>query len=142
MVAPSIEVDGLNDMLRMLRGAPPELSKNLRRESKAIAGIVADDAQSRARRESKQLAATARTIRAVSDRVPTVKAGGARRVTSSGASASDIYWGANFGTKANRYPQFPRREPGGRTIYPAIRAAREEIADRYLDAVKDVWDGR
>lgn len=70
-----------------------------------------------------------------------MKAGGAKRVTSSGASAGDLYFGADFGAHRHNHPQFPNTPPvkGGRTIYREIDGREREIADAYFDAVERVF---
>lgn len=135
-----VEVEGLDDLLRMFRNTPKELQKEMRSESKAIAEPIAADARSRALNGSPQLAAIASTIRSKSDRVPTIVAGGPKRVTSNrSAAASQVYFGADFGS--NRYRQFPSVVKGGRTIYPAINSNEADTGERWLGAVERVFDG-
>ena len=137
-----VQVDGLRELLRALNRADREMSKQIRVASKSIAADVAEGAARRARMSGiPQLAAVAGTYRAVSDRVPAVRMGGAKRVTSSGASASDIVFGADFGAHRANHPQFPKSPPvkGGRTIYREVEARRGGIADAYLDAVEDLF---
>ena len=123
----------------MANKAPADVKSQIRDAAQSVAEYIAADARARARRSNKQLAATAQTIRASRDRIPTVKAASARRVTSSGAKAHEIFWGAEFGT-TGAFPQFPRRVREGRSIYPAIGEHRDEAARMYLDRIERVFE--
>lgn len=135
------EIVGLNKFLRDMKHAPPELQRELRQRARAIAEPVAAEARTRAR--TRQQSAAAGSIRAVSDRLPVIKAGGGRKFPSSSGSKAkmgDVYFGADFGS--NRLPQFPRKRKGGDMVFKAIRGQRKHIADEYLEAVEDVFKGR
>lgn len=131
---------GLNKFLRDLRNFDPELSKELRRRARDIAEPIAADARSRASTAQQQ--AVAPSIRAVSDRLPVIKAGGGRVYPSTTprsrkAKMGDVYFGADFGSSL---PQFAfRKRKGGTMLFKAVKGKRKHIADQYLDAVEDVF---
>ena len=132
------EVDGLRELLRTLNKAPRELGRQLRQESKQLAEGVAADARRRASRANRQAAAAAPSIRAVADRVPAIRFGGAKRVTSSGTTkAGDIIFGSDWGS--NRFRQFPKPAKDGRVIWPASVAGREEVGEAWLDAIERIY---
>ena len=134
------EVEGLNDLLKMLNQGSREFTKELRKASRRIVGPVAEEAQYNALKTGRpQMIALSDTIRAKSDRVPVVAAIAARKVTSSNARAGDFFRGANFGDNDGRFKQFPRPIPGGSSIYPAIRAQDESIKDEFYEAMNVLW---
>lgn len=139
-----VEIEGLNGFLRDMNRADRALTKEVRLASKGIAYWVAEGARRRARRGPPQLAAIAETIKPVSDRIPSVRAAGAKRVTSRRIPAHLIYFGADFGAHRRNWPQFPHTPPveGGRTIYPEYWSRKDQVADDYLDAVQRVFMGR
>ena len=132
-----VDIDGLDELLRQMRRAPKETQAEVRDAAVEVAEDVARDAAQRARGASRQLAAVAPTFRAKRDRVPVVQAASARRVTSSGAKAHEIFWGAEFGS--DRLAQFPRRVKGGRSIYPAIEDNGDAAAEKYLRRIEGVF---
>lgn len=143
MFRANAEIKGLNQFLRDMRHAPPELSKELRQRAQKIAEPVAADARSRA--STPQARMSAPSIRAVRDRVPVIKAGGGSALVSGTPrrrrpKAGDVYFGADFGARG--LPQFPSKTKGGRMVFKAVRGQRKHIADQYLDAVEDVFKGR
>ena len=134
------DVEGLPDFLRALSAGSKEFQRELRKESRDLVKDVAEEARFNALKTGRpQMAALSDTIRAKSDRVPSVAAIAARRVTSSGAQAGDFFKGANFGDTTGRFRQFPGPIPGGSSIYPAMRATEPDILDAYFDAVGRLW---
>lgn len=137
MAAVTVQIKGMNELLRATKG---DLSSQMRKKSRAIAQPIAEEAQSLARRGTPTMRALAPAIRAKSDRVPTVMAGTARRLTSSRQPNNRFFLGAEFGdgTKG-KYKQFGRPIGGGQSVYPAVWANRDNTARQWLDAVEEVW---
>ena len=137
------EIVGLNKFLRDMKGAPPELQKELRRRAQEIAEPIAADARGRASTGQQQLVAG--SIRAVKDRLPVIKAGGGSKLGSTTPrrrkpSAGDVFFGADFGS--NSLPQFQGKKKGGQMVFAAIKGKRKQTADEYLDAVEKVFKGK
>lgn len=136
-------IEGLNPLLRTFRNFDKSLSKELRVRAKAIAEPIAEDARARARSPQERMVAP--SIRAVSDRIPVIKAGGGKRLASNTPrrvrpQAGAVFFGADFGARTN--PRFPRKKDGGRLLFPAVKDNRTNIAKQYLDAVDDVFGDR
>ena len=118
--------------------APRELQAEIRDRASDIASDIATGAARRAARSNRQLAAVAHTFKAKRDRIPVVTAAsGARAVTSSGAKAHEIFWGAEFGS--DRLRRFPNQVKGGRSLFPTIKDEGPDAAERYFDAVREVF---
>lgn len=111
-----------------LRRLPKELSRELREASLDISADVARGAE--ARRDTRQ----ARLVPVLprKDRVPKVVMDG-RRMIRPGVPVSDVMWGANFGAK--RYPQFPPVVKPDHFLFATIADMRDDILDRYGDAL-------
>lgn len=78
---------------------PKEASKSLRERTQELASVLADRMQASGRADSRQSAAAATSVRARKDRVPTIVAGGAKRVAASGARAHELLYGSEFGAR-------------------------------------------
>jgi hypothetical protein len=125
-----IEVIGLKETLRAFNRYGKEANGELRDAARKIADVVASRAAAAGRADSRQSAAVAGTVRSRRDRVPVIVAGGAKKVTSSKAKASDVLFGAEFGSRA--LPQFrPHRGRQGYWLWPTIRANLPDMAASY-----------
>ena len=136
----AVEVHGLTETTRAFRKYGKEANKEIRAASKRavetvtptlIAAMTSDSAQSRL---------VAGTVRAVSDRVPALAAGGAKRVkNSTGASvpSGDVFFGAEFGGGGRPTTQQfrPHRGTEGYAFYPAFRKNFSRIIDAYYDGL-------
>lgn len=137
---------GLNRALRQL----PRLAlEQLRRASLVIAQDVAGDARSGATRVGGVARLVAPSIAGTRDRVPAIKVGGSGRLPATNRSrqgsrqtVGDVWAGAEYG--GGRRPttrQFaPWRGSGqgaGYFLWPAVRANRRQIHDRYSAALDD-----
>lgn len=139
----NVRIQGLNRLLRDFSRAPKELQNQIRDGAHRIAEPLAADARRRAVTPQQRMAAE--SIQAKRDRIPVVKLGGGKRLSSSTPrarqpKASDVYFGADFGS--DRLRQFPSKKRGGRMFYPAVEGRRREIAEAYLDMVERVFKGR
>ena len=105
----TVRVDGAADLARLMREAPADVRKDMRRTGKEQ---VSDPLAARARQEApgRQARAAAATTRGVAGNLPAIRVGGKRRVASGGATAGDLAPGTVFGSR--RFGQFPaRRRP-------------------------------
>jgi hypothetical protein len=142
MATPRVEIEGLNEMLRAIsKMVGPQGSRELRQGAKQIAEKVALDARGRASTPQQRLAAP-KGINAKSDRVPTIRVGGAARLASSTSrsrqpKAGDVIFGADFGS--DRFRQFPAKVSGGRLVFKAVESNRRYIANEYFDRIEEMW---
>lgn len=106
-IAVSVRIEGGKATLRAFSKLGKEASKALREANKEISRELATKIRTAAEGSDDQSAAVAKSVRAGSDRVPNVQAGGRRRAghqrrRSSGQSpttASDLIYGSNFGAR-------------------------------------------
>jgi hypothetical protein len=95
----TIRITGLHETIRAFKNLPDDATKELRAASLSIAGAVAVDVKSAARTNA-QSGLLAPTVKAVRDRVPSIQAGGARRVGSNRVPAFKVLFGSEFGSKS------------------------------------------
>jgi hypothetical protein len=136
---------GVRPVLAAFQHLPKDANNELRAASMRIADILATSAKEASHIDA-QAAAVGMTVKAIRDRVPVVQAGGARRVTSTGARAFDLLFGSEFGMTrrsgwyaASRYRGSPGRQFAeghrgidGRWFFPTI--------ERELPAVLRQWE--
>ena len=148
-----VRISGARETLAAFRDLPKDASDELREANKQISDELADKIRSAAGGSDEQSALMVRSIRATRDRVPSVTAGGNRRVgkqsrKSSGQDytrASDILFGANFGASTLR--QFRPHTGAGEDDYwffRTVEANEERIAGEWGDAADRVltkWGG-
>lgn len=146
-----VHAEGVREALAAFRRLPKDANKELREASKFIARIIASSAKAASNIDS-QAAAVGKTVRVVSDRVPAVQAGGARRVTSTGARAFELLFGSEFGMNrrsgwyANpRYGgetagQFASRHTGrsGRWFFPTVEREAPAALREWRKAADDI----
>lgn len=123
-----IKVAGLKEFRRELKKLDGDFPKEMSRVNNDVAGLVADAARSKAAGQGSTLEKAAPSIRAMK--------GATRAQIAIGSSQYPYALGAEFGSI--RYKQFPSPIPGGRSLYPTIRAKRNEVMERYGDLVDDV----
>lgn len=140
-----LSAPGVRPVLAAFRRLPKDANAELRAASLRIAELLATSAKT-ASGIDRQAAAVGTTVKAVRDRVPAVQAGGARRVTSTGARAYELLFGSELGMdrKSGWYarPRYrdstgrqyasPHRGRGGRWFFPTV--------ERELPAVVRQWE--
>lgn len=139
---------------RAIARLPKELQAELRHASKDIASDIADEAEGRGRSQGGVAALVAPSIKALSDRYPTVRLGSearlptsgngwSRRRTGKGQRIADLWRGAEFGGGSARTPQFashPHRGTKGYFFYPAVRDQQDSALKRWLEAMQTALD--
>jgi len=144
-----LHVDGLQETLRAFNRYGKEANKELRQAAGGIADQLVPALILAAGSASPQAALVAPTVKRRSDRVPTIVAGGSKRIRPNTRSyrrvtAGDIFFGSEHG--GGRRPgtrQFPEWVgKGGYWFWPTVRAAipvmrREYI--RTLDELAAKW---
>jgi len=153
----SIKIDDKDifAILRTFKNMDKIANDDLRQVAQDLAGEVATAIQAAASfaeargGNSRQSTAIAGTIKVNRDRVPNITIGGNKAVTSSGAKAGNLLFGAEFG--ARRYKQFPRRSPkegrgnAGYFIFPTLKAMQPRIKQKWVqgvDKIREEWRGR
>src|SRR5690606_32418437 len=130
------DAEGVRATMAAFRRLPREASKALRERSLELAGTLAGDVQRAARAEGAQAALMAPLVRGERERVPAVKAGGARRVGSRSTPAYALIFGAEFGS--NQYTQFkPHNGTRGHFMFPTIRN-NDEIPRAWQQVADDI----
>lgn len=128
-----LSAPGIRPTLVAFGRMPKDTNAELRAASLRIADVLARSAKD-ASSIDEQAAAVGKTVRPIKDRVPVVQAGGARRVTSTGARAFELLFASEFGMSrksgwyaAARYrdepaTQFAERHRGsaGRWFFPTV----------------------
>jgi len=139
----NLKIDGARETLRAFGRLGKDANKALREANKDISSDLAGKIQTAARSSDAQSAAVASSIKARSDRVPTIEAGGRRLATkqrrrSSGqrkTQAGDLIFGANFG--ATYLPQFRPHNGGAGSddywFYSTVDDNEERIVKRWQD---------
>lgn len=131
-----IEIEGLAAFRRGLRQIDPQLANDFRQEILPIARRVADDARGRVPQKSGRAAASIRG-----------GVSGNNAYVAGGKKAVPYYGWLDFGSrrpvKGNPRSQGPwsgsgRGPKGGRFIYPAIAANREDIAKQAAEAIDNI----
>lgn len=130
------------DLKKTLARVPKVAVAELRDASQAIAGELAQGAESRAQ----ALGGVARFVpfKAKRDKVPVVQMGGTTKLPTSGngwtnsrsgpnQTVGNIMWGAEFGSQ--RFSQFPPHQTRGRMLYATVDDQSEEMMQRWGDAL-------
>lgn len=145
-----VKITGAREMLRAFRNVPKDASKELRAANREISQREALKVRAAAEAAPRQGPAVAPSVRAGSDRVPIVQAGGARRAgrqsrRSRGqrpTTAGDLVFGANFG--ATFLHQFPSHNGGAGAddyfFFKTIERDMPSIADEWTQAAERVLE--
>lgn len=121
-VQTTVDVDGLNRLVKQLRNLEPELWEELKEANRELGDEIAGDARGLARRRSGTMAATIRG--GGTARTGLVRAGGAR-----------VPWTGpqHFGWAARSISPNP-------FLYDALDRRADEVRDRYLRKLDDVTE--
>lgn len=92
-----VSTSGVRQVLRAFSKLPKEANEQLRDRSEGLAKDLAGDVAAAALMRGGQAALMAPTVKAVRDRVPTITAGGAKRVGRHKASAWRLLFASEFG---------------------------------------------
>jgi hypothetical protein len=118
--------------MRALKGATPEVNRNIRDASFKIADEIAGGL--RGWGGTAQAAPVLDRARARHDRIPSMSIGGTGKAGVSGGATVNQLLGANFGT-TGRYPQFPAKRRPDYFVYTLIEHRKEWITRTWVDAV-------
>ena len=141
-----IEVEGLREVLTRLNKLGPDLNREVRVSAKAIAEEEAGRIRSAAGGSGDVVsAAVGATVRARSDRLPSIVGGGARRLhqLSGKPRLGDVFFGAEYGGgKRATTRQFrPHRGKTGYWFWPQLREDQELMLKQWTEALDRVLNG-
>lgn len=142
-----LSAPGVRPVLAAFQRLPKDVNDELRAASLRIADILATSAKTASQIDA-QAASVGKTVRAVRDRVPAVQAGGARRVTSTGARAYELLFGSEFGmNRKSGWYALPRyrdstgrqfasahRGQSGRWFFPSVEREFPEVLRQWEQA--------
>lgn len=137
----AVRVEGVKELLKVLRQAPKELNAEVRDAAQGIADLLVTASQQAASTRQQQLAASG--LKAKRDRIPVVRV--PSTMLRPGLRASDIFFGAEFGGR--RRPSTMQFQPHmgrrGYFLYPTARSRGKEFGKMWEEAIdkamKD-WD--
>lgn len=142
-MTPTVEVDGLVETLRAFQGLEADLRREanaeLRAAGREAALAFADQLRGAAARSGVPVAArVAGSITVKSDRLPTVRIGGPKRVGRRGAPAAALVWGSEHGPAGDVNHFGVPSSAGGYWITPTSRRfASTDALTIYRRAVYD-----
>jgi hypothetical protein len=118
----TLRVAGVRQTLKAFDELPKDANQELRDRSLTIAAVVVERSAAAALAHSRQTALVAPTVRAQRDRVPTVIAGGSRRVGRRRRPASELLYAGEFGQNQRSGWYSARRysESAGRQWQPHL----------------------
>lgn len=134
-----LQLDGARETLKAFRDLPKDATVELRDAALELSGDLADSAVQAAEADSSpQSKLVAKTVKARRDRIPSVQAGGTRRLGRHRVPAYKLLFGAEFGS--NRFTQFghPHRGRQGYWFFPVVEREQRAISKAWNDAADDV----
>lgn len=139
-----IVLNGVDALLKELSGLGPDLNRQIRAASKKNSESEVVRLRAAATRSDRQSAAVGVSVRARADRLPSILAGGARRMNVSGAKgkerphAGDIFFGAEFGgQKRKTTQQFrPHKKREGYWLWPQLRHDEAKLIEGWTEALE------
>ena len=123
----------VTELQKALKELPAEAQVEIKEASKKLAVRIASGSSQRARMMGGVGVEVAPTIRPMTSGLIGIEIGGSRRL-SSGATVSDVMWGAAFGSRT--YRQFSPWRKGGYFPFPVISDMEAEIMKTYGDALE------
>lgn len=142
-----VQVEGWRETLRSLSRLGTDFNRELRTRSRQVAEDERVRLVGAASRDPSKLAkAVGASIRTKSDRVPTIQAGGAKRVRVSGKSlrkspkAGQVFYGAEFGGgKRPTTKQFrPHRGRRGYWLSPQLRKDEQRMLSAFAAVLDEM----
>lgn len=131
-----MSIHGVRETLQALRALPKEANDQIRDKSLELSKMLTGRLQSAARIDSAQSALMAPTIRPARDRVPTVQAGGMRKVGRNRVPAYKVLFGSEFGS--NNLKQYRPHQQGGYWFFVTVDNEQGPIAKAWREAADEV----
>jgi hypothetical protein len=139
----AIEVDGIFETLKAVRGVQadlrPSANNELRDAADTVASGLASDLVAAAASSGVPVAPrVARSIRVKRDRIPVLSIGGPAPVGRTGGAAGSLVWGSEQGPKGS-INHFGVPASSGYWIAPTVERAGSKAADDYRRAVARIF---
>jgi hypothetical protein len=132
-----LHITGVRDTLKAFRDLPKEASDELRKNSLALSRALAKKVEAAGRSDSPQSALVAGTVKANKDRVPSISAGGNKKLGSRKKSAFKILFGSEFGS--SRLKQYrPHVGQGSYWFFKAVEESQPDIDRQWNKLANDV----
>lgn len=132
-----IRIEGAREVLAGFRGLGREASAELRTKTLELSETLAGRVRAAASAQGRQAALMGPTVKARKDRVPSIQAGGSKRVGSNRKPAHKLLFGSEFG--ANELKQYlPHVGRGSYWFYITVERNEAEIAATWKELADDV----
>lgn len=133
----TIKIEGIRETLAALNKLPKDANNELRTKATEISQKLSAAAREAATAEGRQAGIVAATVKARRDRVPTVVAGGPKRIGRNRQPAYKLLFGSEFG--ATRYEQYkPHLGRGSYWFFRTVEDNEVEIAKEWLEAADEI----
>jgi len=131
-----MQIEGVRETLRAFSVLPKEAQDALRDRSQELSKLLAAKLKVAASADSRQAALMATTVKANRDRVPSITAGGTRKVGRNKVPAYKILFGSEFGS--NHLKQFRPHQADGYWFFAVVKRDAADIARAWQQAADDV----
>lgn len=132
-----LRIEGARGTLKAFKDLPKDASDELREGTLKLSQALASRVASAGRADSPQSALVAGTVKANRDRVPSISAGGSKRVGSNRKPVFKILYGSEFGS--SRLKQFrPHLGRGSYWFFREVEDNQSDIADAWRKVADDV----
>ncbi|MDN5929489.1 MAG: hypothetical protein L0I24_00220 [Pseudonocardia sp.] len=133
----NIRIEGVRETLAGFRGLGREASAELRTKTLELSETLAGRVRAAASSQGSQAALMGPTVKARKDRVPSIQAGGSKRVGRNRKPAHKLLFGSEFGaTELKQYR--PHLGKGSYWFYITVERNEAEIADAWKTLADDV----
>lgn len=132
-----LHLSGARETLKAFRDLPKEASNELRTKTLALSQLLASKVEGAARADSPQSALIAGTVKANKDRVPSISAGGNKKVGSRKKPAYKILFGSEFGAKTLKQYR-PHVGQGSYWFFRTVEQSQAEIDSAWNKLADDV----
>lgn len=130
----TIRISGYRELVRAFKNWPDDAIKEIRAAGLSIAGAVAVRIKLAAMAQA-QSGLLAPTVKAVPGTMPSIEAGGFRRVGRNKVPAYKVLFGSEFGSKS--LPQYRAFDADGYWFFITVQANGSFIEREYLEAVDE-----
>lgn len=133
----TLRIEGIKQTLAAFRRLPKEASAELRKATLELSNDLATSARIAGRQEGRQAGAVSVTVKARRDRVPSIVAGGTKKLGRNRKPAYKLLFGSEFG--ANRLEQYkPHLGRGSYWFFKTVEEEQETIASAWNKAASEI----
>jgi hypothetical protein len=136
----SVEIVGLRECLKAFDEYGKEANREVRKAAQEIVRATATEVKERASGLEPMQRLASESVRAKSDRVPTIVGGGVKRMGKRKNSAGEFWFGAEFGGGGRPTTQMFRPHLGrvGYFFWPTIRKRSDDDLRLYVKALNEL----